>query len=165
MKIVVFGPERRLGALAADRVIDLNRGFARICNIEAIVIRTSKRQSSCRRSCDLSPERRVACVGGTDWSIRDSGSMDRAVSYNLQKNFDGAASMGPCIVVAANWTHRISTSKRGSTVRCVRVIILADDLVLRRGTGIPLAVLYLRAGNVIAGGTSAGTAADNLRTT
>lgn len=29
MKIVVFGPERRLGALAADRVIDLNRGFAR----------------------------------------------------------------------------------------------------------------------------------------
>ena len=29
MKIVVFGPERRLGALADDRVIDLNRGFAR----------------------------------------------------------------------------------------------------------------------------------------
>ena len=29
MKIVVFGPKRRLGALAGDRVIDLNRGFAR----------------------------------------------------------------------------------------------------------------------------------------
>jgi hypothetical protein len=29
MKSVVFGPERRLRALAADCVIDLNRGFAR----------------------------------------------------------------------------------------------------------------------------------------
>jgi 2-keto-4-pentenoate hydratase/2-oxohepta-3-ene-1,7-dioic acid hydratase in catechol pathway len=34
-----------------------------------------------------------------DWSIRDGGGTDRPVSYNLQKNFDGAASMGPCIVV------------------------------------------------------------------
>ena len=34
-----------------------------------------------------------------DWSIRDGGGADRAVSYNLQKNFDGAVSMGPCIVV------------------------------------------------------------------
>jgi hypothetical protein len=29
MKVVIFGPERRLGALAGDCVIDLNRGFAR----------------------------------------------------------------------------------------------------------------------------------------
>ena len=29
MKIVIFGPERRLGALIDDRVIDLNHGFAR----------------------------------------------------------------------------------------------------------------------------------------
>jgi hypothetical protein len=29
MKIVIFGPERRLDALEGDRVIDLNRGFAR----------------------------------------------------------------------------------------------------------------------------------------
>ena len=29
MKIVIFGPEHRLGALAGDYVIDLNRGFAR----------------------------------------------------------------------------------------------------------------------------------------
>jgi hypothetical protein len=29
MKIVIFGPERRLGALAGDCVIDLNRGLAR----------------------------------------------------------------------------------------------------------------------------------------
>ena len=34
-----------------------------------------------------------------DWSIRDGGGTDRPVSYNFQKNFDGAASMGPCIVV------------------------------------------------------------------
>ena len=29
MRIVIFGPKRRLGALAGDCVIDLNRGFAR----------------------------------------------------------------------------------------------------------------------------------------
>jgi hypothetical protein len=29
MKIVIFGPERRLGVLAGDCVIDLNRGLAR----------------------------------------------------------------------------------------------------------------------------------------
>ena len=29
MRFVVFGAERRLGALAGDCVIDLNRGFAR----------------------------------------------------------------------------------------------------------------------------------------
>ena len=29
MKIVVFGPERRVGALIGERVIDLNRGLAR----------------------------------------------------------------------------------------------------------------------------------------
>ena len=29
MKIVVFGPERRVGALLNERVIDLNRGMAR----------------------------------------------------------------------------------------------------------------------------------------
>ena len=29
MKIVVFGPDRRVGALARERVIDLNRGMVR----------------------------------------------------------------------------------------------------------------------------------------
>ena len=29
MKIVVFGPERRAGALVGERVIDLNRGLAK----------------------------------------------------------------------------------------------------------------------------------------
>ena len=30
MKIVVFGPERRVGALVGENVIDLNRGSARL---------------------------------------------------------------------------------------------------------------------------------------
>ena len=30
MKIVVYGPERRVGALAGDRVIDLNRAAAQL---------------------------------------------------------------------------------------------------------------------------------------
>jgi len=32
MKIVVFGPERRIGVLDAERVIDLNRALARLSN-------------------------------------------------------------------------------------------------------------------------------------
>ena len=28
MKVVVFGPERRAGALVGDRVVDLNRAYA-----------------------------------------------------------------------------------------------------------------------------------------
>jgi hypothetical protein len=54
MQIVVFGPERRLGALAADRVIDLNRGFARYLQYRGDRHPTSRLHSSCRRSCDLS---------------------------------------------------------------------------------------------------------------
>ncbi|HEX7227933.1 MAG TPA: fumarylacetoacetate hydrolase family protein, partial [Candidatus Binatia bacterium] len=235
MKIVIFGPERRLGALIDDRVIDLNHGFARYLQergdrspneqaaerlpadlksfIEggAVALENAQRVINhlagidCDNDGELSkvvhsrsrvklhapwPERRIACVGGNyaahllgmwanrlgktdvtieevareakkagqwgfwkvlaeiagpedripfpkrvtyfdyegevaivigkrgknipvdqvrhyvwgvtlfhDWSIRDGGGTDRAVSYNLQKNFDGAASMGPCIVV------------------------------------------------------------------
>ncbi|HSK28561.1 MAG TPA: hypothetical protein VLA17_01235, partial [Candidatus Limnocylindria bacterium] len=88
MKIVVFGPERRVGALVQDRVIDLNRASAqlpaRLLNfIEAGVpaLAEAKRLvdqwSHSAPSSDgvvqaLSavklhapwPERRIACVGG-----------------------------------------------------------------------------------------------------
>ena len=231
MRIVIFGPKRRLGGLAGDCVIDLNRGFARYLQergdgnpnehaaewlppdlksfIEGGPLALENAQQvidhfngiGCDDGGELSnvvhscsrvklhapwPERRIACVGGNyaahlvgmwanrlgktditleevareakkagqwgfwkvlaeiagpedripfpkrvtyfdyegevavvigkrgknipadqvrhyvwgvtlfhDWSIRDGGGTERAVSYNLQKNFDGAASMGP----------------------------------------------------------------------
>ena len=62
MKIVVFGPERRLGALTGDRVIDLHRGLARSAPNQGIHIPTNKRQSGCWRAAIFHRVRR-GCSG------------------------------------------------------------------------------------------------------
>ena len=299
MKIVIFGPERRLGALAGDRVIDLNRGFARYLQergernadeqaverlppdlrsfIEGGAVALQNAQQVIDRCADMSsddggeltnvvhslsavklhgpwPERRIACVGGNyaahlqgmwanrlgksditveevareakkagqwgfwkvlaevagpqdripfprrvtyfdyegevaivigkrgknipadqvrhyvwgvtlfhDWSIRDGGGTDRAVSYNLQKNFDGAASMGPCIVVGQLDPQNVDVETRINGV--VRQSYNSREMIWSFGEVLE----YLSQdftfvpGDVIAGGTSAGTAADKSR--
>ena len=98
-----------------------------------------------------------------DWSIRDGGGTERAVSYNLQKNFDGAASMGPCIVVGEVEPQNVDVETRiNGAVRQsynTREMIWSFGEVLeflsQDFTFVP--------GDVIAGGTSAGTAADQSR--
>lgn len=98
-----------------------------------------------------------------DWSIRDGGGTDRAVSYNLQKNFDGAASMGPCIVTGELDQQNIDVMTRVNGVMRqsynTREMIWSFSEVLeylsQDFTFVP--------GDVIAGGTSAGTAADKSR--
>lgn len=278
MKIVVFGPQRRVGALLADRVIDLNRASARLpgrllnfieAGPDALIEagRMIEQFGSAAPTQDgvvqaLSnvklhapwPERRIACVGGNygahllgmwanrlgktglsvdevvqeakkagqwgfwkvlaevagpndpipfpsrvtyfdyegevavvigkrgknipasrinefvwgvtlfhDWSIRDAGSTERAVSYNLQKNFDGAASIGPSIVVGELDQQDIAVETRVNGV-------LRQNYNTKEMIWDFAAVLeYLSrdftfvAGDVIAGGTSAGTAADKSR--
>jgi acylpyruvate hydrolase len=299
MKIVVFGPERRVGALVGERIIDLNRGMARHLHErgesraeEQAAIRLPPRLltfiesgapglENAQRVIDQFtgmapgndrgaprvvhnaddiklhapwPERRIACVGGNyaahlagmwanrlgktgvsieqiteearkagqwgfwkvpaevagpndgipfptrvtyfdyegevaivigkrgknipaakirdyvwgvtlfhDWSIRDAGGTDRVVSYNLQKNFDGAVSMGPCIVVGELDHQDIDAKTRVNGV--VRQSYNTKDMIWsfaevleylsRDFTFVP--------GDVIAGGTSAGTAADKSR--
>ncbi|HVO95015.1 MAG TPA: fumarylacetoacetate hydrolase family protein, partial [Terriglobales bacterium] len=88
MKIVVFGPQRRIGALVDDRVIDLHRASAQLparllSFIEAgapalaearrLVDQLSKNAPtsdgvvqtlSAVKLCAPWPERRIACVGG-----------------------------------------------------------------------------------------------------
>ena len=278
MKIVVFGPERRVGALVADRVIDLNRASpelpARLLNfIEAGVPALNEARrvveqygaaqpSSAGVVQALShvqlhapwPERRIACVGGNyaahllgmwanrlgktdmtidevareakkagqwgfwkvpvevagpndtipfprrvtyfdyegevaivigkrgknipasrineyvwgvtlfhDWSIRDGGGTDRTVSYNLPKNFDGAASMGPCIAVGETGQQDVDVETRVNGV--VRQSYNTSEMIWDFGEVLE----YLSQdftfvpGDVIAGGTSAGTAADKSR--
>jgi acylpyruvate hydrolase len=98
-----------------------------------------------------------------DWSIRDGGGADRAVSYNLQKNFDGAVSMGPCIVVGELDHQNLGAETRVNGV--VRQSYNTNEMIWSFGdvlehlsqdfTFVP--------GDVIAGGTSAGTAADKSR--
>jgi 2-keto-4-pentenoate hydratase/2-oxohepta-3-ene-1,7-dioic acid hydratase in catechol pathway len=278
MKIVVFGPERRAGALVDDRVIDLNRASAQLPSrllsfIEAgapalaeakrIIDRWSKSPPAsdglvqALNAVKLHapwPERRIACVGGNyaahlagmwanrlgktdvsieqiteeakkagqwgfwkvpaevagpddaipfpkrvtyfdyegevaviigkrgknipaanireyvwgvtlfhDWSIRDAGGVDRVVSYNLPKNFDGAVSMGPCIVVGELDHQDVDAETRVNGV--VRQSYNTKEMIWSFGEVLE----YLSQdftfvpGDVIAGGTSAGTAADKSR--
>jgi 2-keto-4-pentenoate hydratase/2-oxohepta-3-ene-1,7-dioic acid hydratase in catechol pathway len=101
-----------------------------------------------------------------DWSIRDggaSGPQGRPISYNLAKNFDGSASMGPCIIVG-ELDHRnidVETRVNGEVRQHynTREMIWPFGEVLeylsRDFTFVP--------GDVVAGGTSAGTAADMSR--
>ena len=98
-----------------------------------------------------------------DWSIRDGGGTDRMVSYNLQKNFDGAASMGPCIVVGETAQQDVDVETRVNGV--VRQSYSTSEMIWSFGEVLE----YLSQdftfvpGDVIAGGTSAGTAADKSR--
>ena len=101
-----------------------------------------------------------------DWSIRDGGSsgpQGRPISYNLAKNFDGSTSMGPCIVVG-ELDHRnvnVETHINGE----VRQSYNTKEMIWPFGEVLE----YLSQdftfvpGDVIAGGTSAGTAADMSR--
>jgi 2-keto-4-pentenoate hydratase/2-oxohepta-3-ene-1,7-dioic acid hydratase in catechol pathway len=101
-----------------------------------------------------------------DWSIRDAtstASQGRPISYNLAKNFDGSTSMGPCIVVG-ELDHRnidVETRVNGE----VRQSYNTKEMIWPFGEVLE----YLSQdftfvpGDVIAGGTSAGTAADMSR--
>jgi len=98
-----------------------------------------------------------------DWSIRDASGTDRVVSYNLQKNFDGAVSMGPCIVVGEADPQDIDAETRVNGV--LRQSYNTKEMIWSFGEVLE----YLSRdftfvpGDVIAGGTSAGTAADKSR--
>ena len=98
-----------------------------------------------------------------DWSIRDGGGTDRMVSYNLQKNFDGAVSMGPCIVAGGLDHQDVDAETRVNGV--VRQSYNTREMIWPFGEVLE----YLSQdftfvpGDVIAGGTSAGTAADKSR--
>jgi 2-keto-4-pentenoate hydratase/2-oxohepta-3-ene-1,7-dioic acid hydratase in catechol pathway len=98
-----------------------------------------------------------------DWSIRDAGGAERVVSYNLQKNFDGAVSMGPCVVVGELEPQNVDAETRVNGV--VRQSYNTKEMIWPFGEVLE----YLSQdftfvpGDVIAGGTSAGTAADKSR--
>jgi acylpyruvate hydrolase len=95
-----------------------------------------------------------------DWSIRDDPRATRPMSYNLAKNFDGSTSMGPCIVVGELAAQDVEVELRvNGQVRQhynTREMIFSFAEVLEWLSR----DFTLVAGDVIAGGTSAGTAAD-----
>ncbi len=251
MKIVLFGPEKRIGAWQGDKVIDLNRAFASylreqrgdtnaqahadgrvpaglenlialgaagledadraiqhiaesgaglaaiVHDVNGVKLHFWKNPHEVagpdeeipypKRTRRFDYEGEVAIVIGKrgknipadrideyvwgvtlfhDWSIRDGGSsgpQGRPISYNLPKNFDGCASMGPCIVVG-ELDHRnvdVETRINGE----VRQSYNTKEMIWPFGEVLE----YLSQdftfvpGDVIAGGTSAGTAADMSR--
>jgi 2-keto-4-pentenoate hydratase/2-oxohepta-3-ene-1,7-dioic acid hydratase in catechol pathway len=97
-----------------------------------------------------------------DWSIRDDPRATRPMSYNLAKNFDGSASMGPCIVVGERSPSPQDVDVEVRVNGQVRQQYNTRDMIFSFGE--VLAWLSrdftLVPGDVIAGGTSAGTAAD-----
>lgn len=94
-----------------------------------------------------------------DWSIRQQPDTGR-MNFAMQKNFDGSCSLGPCIVVGADPTAiDVTTTVRGerrqsfntrsmvySFAECME--FLSRDLTLYPG-------------DIISGGTGAGTAQDS----
>ena len=121
-----------------------------------------------KRIKDASASQLRDCVWGVtllnDWSIRDGMAPgSRPMSYNLAKNFDRSTSMGPCIVVGEldpqNVDVKLSINGNERQNYNTRDMIFSFGEVLeylsRDFTFVP--------GDVIAGGTSVGTAADQTK--
>jgi acylpyruvate hydrolase len=118
-----------------------------------------------KRGKDIPGERLEEYVWGVtllnDLSIRDGmGGPQRPMSYNLAKNFDGSSAMGPVIAVGevAPNAVDVETCVNGevrqhfNTVDMVFSFSEVLEYLSRDFTFVP--------GDVIAGGTAAGTAAD-----
>jgi acylpyruvate hydrolase len=120
-----------------------------------------------RRGKNINADRMDDYVWGVtllnDWSVRDGGGQSRAMSYNLAKNFDGATTLGPCIAVgevhyqAVDVQLRLNDQLRQdyNTRDMIWSFGEAAALLSRDFTFVP--------GDIISGGTSAGTAADKTK--
>ncbi len=116
---------------------------------------------------DLSQAQARAAVWGVtllvDWSIRDGGGPARALSFNLAKNFDGSTALGPCVVVGELDPENMAVETRlNGQVRqqynTSEMIYSFTEIVeyLSRD-------LTLLPGDIVSGGTGAGTALDTSR--
>lgn len=98
-----------------------------------------------------------------DWSVRDDPWSTMPMSYNRAKNFDGSTSIGPCIVVGELEPQNVDVELRVNEQ--VRQHYNTRDMIWSFGEVLE----YLSQdfafvpGDVIAGGTAAGTAADRSK--
>jgi 2-keto-4-pentenoate hydratase/2-oxohepta-3-ene-1,7-dioic acid hydratase in catechol pathway len=98
-----------------------------------------------------------------DWSIRDNMGSPGVVSYNLAKNFDRSCSIGPCIAVGEVEYDDVEVETRINGE--LRQHFNSKDMIFSFGE----ALEYLSRdftfvpGDVISGGTAAGTAADTTK--
>ena len=98
-----------------------------------------------------------------DWSIRDDVYGQRPMSYNLAKNFDMSTTLGPCIVVGelGHTDVPVETKVNGS----VRQSYNTEEMIWGFGEIIELLSrdFTFVPGDIISGGTNAGTAADKSK--
>lgn len=98
-----------------------------------------------------------------DWSIRDNFGTPFIVSYNLPKNFDGSCTLGPCILVGeADCTNvDIETRVNGE----LRQRFNTRDMLFSFAEVLEYLSrdLSFLPGDIISGGTAAGTAADSTK--
>jgi 2-keto-4-pentenoate hydratase/2-oxohepta-3-ene-1,7-dioic acid hydratase in catechol pathway len=95
-----------------------------------------------------------------DWSIRDGMGTPKPLSYAQAKNFDRSTSMGPCIVVGELEAQDVDVETRVND--SVRQRYNTRDMIWSFGEILELLSrdFTFVAGDVISGGTAAGTAAD-----
>lgn len=95
-----------------------------------------------------------------DWSIRDDRPWTKPMNYNRPKNFDGSTSMGPCIVVGELDPQNVDVELRVNDQ--VRQRYNTRDMIWSFGDALEMLSqdFTFVPGDVIAGGTAAGTAAD-----
>lgn len=98
-----------------------------------------------------------------DWSKRDGMGPARGMSYNLPKNFDRSTSMGPCIVVAELQPQDVDVELTLNGQ--VRQHYNTKDMVFSFAEVLEELSkdFTFVAGDVISGGTSSGTAADQTK--
>lgn len=113
---------------------------------------------------DASPDAAEHSIWGVtllnDWSIRDDLGRMTPLSFNLAKNFDGAASMGPCIVVGDVALDDIEVELRVNGA--LRQSFNTRDMVFSFGECLAHLTrdFTFSPGDVLAGGTGVGTALD-----
>ncbi|HXF35231.1 MAG TPA: fumarylacetoacetate hydrolase family protein [Candidatus Acidoferrales bacterium] len=100
-----------------------------------------------------------------DWSIRDGRSgPPRAMSFNMGKNFDMSASLGPSIVVGELDPQNVDVELRVNGD--LRQRYNTKDMIFSFGEVLEFLSqdFTFYPGDVISGGTAAGTAADSTKT-
>jgi 2-keto-4-pentenoate hydratase/2-oxohepta-3-ene-1,7-dioic acid hydratase in catechol pathway len=120
-----------------------------------------------KRGKDIPVDRIAEYVWGVtlanDWSDREAGGTARPMSFNTQKNFDRSLSLGPCIVVGeldpqnVNVELTLNGELRQQFNSRDMVFSFAETLAFlsRDFTFVP--------GDIILGGTGAGTAQDSTK--
>ena len=120
-----------------------------------------------RSAKDVSPDEADDLVWGftllNDWSIRDTRTRASPMSYNLAKNFDGCVSMGPAIVVGQHDPGLVDVAlrvngERRQSFNSSQMIFSFGEILAELSRD-----LTLRPGDVVSGGTAAGTAADSTK--